>query len=140
MIEVLNRQRKVPLKAADFEKFAETALEAVEEISEGDVAVVFVSDARIRRLNRDFRDRDSATDVLSFPLEEGAKSGYLGDIVVSAETAQRQAAENGLPFETEIRQLVLHGLLHLAGYDHETDDGDMDRLELKLRRKLKIDQ
>jgi len=140
MIEVLNRQRRVPLKAGDFEEFAEKALAAVKEISEGDVAVVFVSDARIRKLNRDFRGKNSATDVLSFPLEEGATTGYLGDIVVSAETAQRQAAENGLEFETEIRQLVLHGLLHLAGYDHETDNGEMNRLELRLRRKLKIDQ
>ncbi|HEY0050072.1 MAG TPA: rRNA maturation RNase YbeY, partial [Pyrinomonadaceae bacterium] len=63
---------------------------------------------------------------------------FLGDIVISLEQAQRQAAENNLTLENEIKQLILHGILHLCGYDHESDGGEMNRLELKLRRKLKV--
>ncbi|HEY0725747.1 MAG TPA: rRNA maturation RNase YbeY, partial [Pyrinomonadaceae bacterium] len=98
--------------------------------------IAFVSDKRIRELNRQFRGIDKATDVLSFPAEEESN---LGDVAVSVETAAAQARENGLTFDREIAQLILHGLLHLSGYDHETDNGQMNRLELKLRKKLKID-
>jgi len=73
---------------------------------------------------------------LSFPAEEESN---LGDVAVSVETAATQARENGLTFDREIAQLILHGLLHLSGYDHETDNGQMNRLELKLRKKLDID-
>lgn len=138
MIEILNRQRKITLKAVDFAEFAEKALGSIEECRGRDAAVVFVSDSRIRQLNRDFRGKDTATDVLSFPLLDSDSSQILGDIVISAERALEQAADNGLDFETEIRQLMLHGLLHLAGYDHETDEGEMNRLELELREKLGI--
>ena len=73
--------------------------------------------------------------MLSFPADE---ANNLGDVAVSVETAATQAKENGLTFENEIAQLILHGLLHLSGYDHEADNGEMNRLEIKLRRKLKI--
>jgi len=79
---------------------------------------------------------DSATDVLSFPNH--SDDGQLGDIAISIQTAVRQAKENGLTLNGEIAQLILHGLLHLSGYDHETDNGEMNRLELKLRKKLRI--
>ena len=95
----------------------------------------------MKQLNEMFRGKSSTTDVLSFPHEPDEfdpDHTNLGDIVISAEQAQRQAAENGLDVETEIKQLILHGLLHLCGYDHETDHGEMDARELELREKLGI--
>jgi probable rRNA maturation factor len=97
------------------------------------VTIAFVSDSRIRQLNKQFRGIDKSTDVLSFPTE--AEDGS-GDIAISVETAARQAQESDLTLNAEIAQLILHGLLHLNGYDHETDNGEMNKLELKLRKKL----
>ncbi len=97
----------------------------------------------MRDLNRMWRGKRATTDVLSFPAEQAEfekPAGLdLGDIVISIEQAARQAKENGLSFENELAQLILHGLLHLSGYDHETDRGEMNRLELKLRKRLEID-
>jgi probable rRNA maturation factor len=93
----------------------------------------------MRALNRDFRGFDKPTDVLSFRTSrKGGSEGYLGDIVISVETADRQARRlrSTLPRELEI--LALHGFLHLLGYDHETDDGEMRRIEYRLRRRLRI--
>ena len=105
----------------------------------GEVTVALVSDGRMRALNRSFRGKDYATDVLSFPTtapQHGAgKADYLGDIVIATGVARRQAEEAGHPVGTELRILALHGLLHLLGYDHETDDGQMARVERKLRRR-----
>ena len=102
----------------------------------GDVTVVFVSDARMRELNRRYRGQDSPTDVLSFPADPShqAVGGALGDIVVAVGVARRQAREAGHSFAVETRVLALHGLLHLMGYDHETDTGQMARVEARLRR------
>ena len=97
----------------------------------GAMTVAIVSDARVRALNRRFRRKDKATDVLSFPSEE---RGYLGDVVISSGVAARQARAAGHSLATELRVLALHGLLHLLGYDHERDDGQMARLERRLRR------
>ena len=134
MVEVVNRQRRLGIDVTRWSTLAEKALSAIGK-SESSATIAFVSDKRIRELNRQFRGIDKATDVLSFPAEEKFN---LGDIAVSVETAALQAGENGLPFDQEIAQLILHGLLHLCGYDHETDDGEMNRLELRLRRKLGI--
>lgn len=101
----------------------------------GSFAVRFSGDRTLRRMNRDFRGKDRPTDVLSFPGEAGPDGRHLGDVVISVETARRQAAELGHPVEQELRILCLHGLLHCLGYDHETDDGTMDRLERRLRRR-----
>jgi probable rRNA maturation factor len=98
----------------------------------GDITVAITSDLRIRALNRAFRHTDTPTDVLSFPSGE---AGSLGDIAIAAGVAARQAREAGHSVGTEIRVLALHGLLHLLGYDHERDDGQMARLERRLRRK-----
>src|SRR5580765_5164758 len=98
----------------------------------GTVTVAIVSDARARALNRQYRRKDKATDVLSFPSDE---RGYLGDVVIAAGVAARQAREGGHTLATELRVLALHGLLHLLGYDHERDDGRMARLERRLRRR-----
>jgi probable rRNA maturation factor len=97
----------------------------------GRMTVAIVSDARVRALNRKFRKKDKATDVLSFPAEE---PGQLGDVVISSGVAARQARAAGHSLATELRVLALHGLLHLLGYDHERDDGQMARLECRLRR------
>jgi probable rRNA maturation factor len=96
----------------------------------GDVTVAIAPDARVRALNRQYRKKDKATDVLSFPSDE---RGYLGDIVIAEGVARRQAHEAGHSIGTELRVLALHGLLHLLGYDHEDDDGRMARLERRLR-------
>ena len=134
MIEVVNRQRHFKLDTDVWTIFATKALAAIGKTDSATIA--FVSDKKIRELNRQFRGVDKATDVLSFPAEE---PNNLGDVAISVETAATQAKENRLSFENEIAQLVLHGLLHLSGYDHETDNGEMNRLELRLRRKLDID-
>ena len=134
MVEVVNRQRRLKLDTEAWSTFAVRALDAIRK-SESSATIAFVSDKRIRELNRQFRGVDKATDVLSFPAEEKFN---LGDVAVSVETAAVQAKENGLTFDEEIAQLILHGLLHLCGYDHETDNGEMNRLELRMRRRLGI--
>jgi len=98
----------------------------------GDVCVALVSDARMRALNRQFRGKDRVTDVLSFPAET---RGFLGDVVIAAGVAKKQAKAAGHSLNTEIRVLTLHGLLHLLGYDHSSDDGKMARIEARLRKK-----
>jgi probable rRNA maturation factor len=95
------------------------------------MTVALVPDARVRALNRKFRKKDETTDVLSFRSDE---PGYLGDVVISTGVAARQARAAGHSVATEVRVLALHGLLHLLGYDHERDDGQMARLERRLRR------
>lgn len=110
----------------------------------GEVAVALVPDARVRALNRQYRRKDAPTDVLSFPAfapsaprrgEPAAERGFLGDVVIAVGVARRQAREAGHSMQAELRVLALHGLLHLLGYDHEHDDGQMARLERRLRRK-----
>ncbi|HEY6243555.1 MAG TPA: rRNA maturation RNase YbeY [Pyrinomonadaceae bacterium] len=135
MIEVVNRQRIRKLHVVPWIKRVEKMLDVIGK-AESSVTVAFVSDQKIRELNRQFRNVDKATDVLSFPSD--SSDGEMGDIAISIETAARQAKENGLTLDGEIAQLLLHGLLHLSGYDHETDNGEMDRLELRLRKKLGI--
>ena len=104
----------------------------------GDVTVAIVPDARVRTLNRTYRAKDKATDVLSFPgpksVVPSPKSVFLGDVVIARGVARRQARDAGHPESTEWRVLALHGLLHLLGYDHETDNGRMARVEARLRR------
>ena len=141
MIEVINRQRRRKINAKQWREFMETAIGSL-PTEKREATVVFVNDAAIRKLNREFRDRDYATDVLSFPSHaepfETEAQFHLGEVVISVERAEEQARQNNLRLENEIQQLILHGLLHLCGYDHETDNGEMNRLELKLRRKLGI--
>lgn len=108
----------------------------------GQVTVLVTTDQAIRSLNRRFRGKNKATDVLSFPAD-AALSGsekIAGDLAISLPTAQRQATEQGHPLSTEIKILILHGLLHLAGHDHETDTGQMARRERLLRARLRLPQ
>lgn len=95
------------------------------------LGVRFAGDREVRRANRTWRGKDKATDVLSFPGEEK----HLGDILISVPTARRQAEAAGHPVERELKILLLHGLLHCLGYDHETDQGEMERVERRLRRR-----
>ena len=112
----------------------------------GGVTIAIVPDDRVRLLNRQYRRTDRPTDVLSFPADDQpgrsprrarVRGGvaYLGDIVIAAGVARRQAGAAGHSVQTELRVLALHGLLHLLGYDHEHDDGRMARVERRLRRK-----
>jgi len=160
---ILNRQRAVRLARRPLESFLRRAQEAVGFQGAG-VTVCLVSDAEIARLNETFRKKKGPTDVLSFPavmrrrprrsapparpgrkkrpaLEGGPykriEAGeYLGDIAISPATARRYAKKNGRKLSSELRVLILHGVLHLLGYDHETDRGQMDRVERKLRKRL----
>lgn len=102
----------------------------------GQVTVLLTTDAAIRRLNRRFRGKNKATDVLSFPAAGVGAEQIAGDLALSVPTALRQAVERGHSLSIEIKVLMLHGLLHLAGYDHETDTGQMARRERLLRARL----
>jgi len=146
-IEVVNRQRLARIDARRVASLVDATLGAIGR-AEANLTVAFVRDRVIRDLNRKFRGNDRVTDVLSFPAEDerghasevsifgSGVSAFLGDIVVSTDTALKQADNAGHSFEREVDELVIHGVLHLCGYDHETDRGQMNRLELRLRRKL----
>lgn len=101
-----------------------------------------VSDAEMARLNAAYRRKKGPTDVLSFPAPQPNKKGqavadhFLGDIAIAPETARRYALRNGRSLRDELRVLILHGVLHLLGFDHETDEGQMEHLEQRLRRRL----
>jgi len=98
-------------------------------------AVRFTSDREMQRLNRDYRGKDRPTDVLSFPGGATPEGRHLGDVVIAVPVARRQAGEHGHALARELRTLLLHGVLHCLGYDHETDDGAMEQLERRLRRR-----
>lgn len=98
---------------------------------------MLADDARLKQLNLGFRGKNKPTDVLSFPAYENAE-GIAGDLAISLETARRQADEHGHSLEEEVRILMLHGILHLAGYDHETDQGEMRAIEAELQARLKL--
>jgi len=131
-VVVLNQQRRRRVPAARLRRVIEDAGRAL-RVS-GEVALVLTNDAPVRRLNARYRHQDKPTDVLSFP-GPGGEAG-LGDIVISLDTAARNAPRFGRTLGQELQVLTLHGFLHVLGYDHETDDGTMDRLESRLRRQL----
>jgi len=106
----------------------------------GQVSVLLTTDEAQRSLNRRFRRKNKPTDVLSFPADHAAAGAakIAGDLSISVPTAQRQAVQHGHSLSTEIKVLMLHGLLHLAGYDHEVESGEMARLERRLRTQLRL--
>ena len=104
----------------------------------GEVDVLLGSDRTLRRLNRTFRGKDKATDVLSFPAPKEFGGEHAGDLAISLETAKKQADEYGHTLRDEIRVLMLHGLLHLGGMDHEADKGEMAAREAVLRKALRL--
>lgn len=142
VIECINRQRSFRLPRtiqASLQKLAFDVLSAL-GVAEAEVSIVIVSDEKIRRLNREYRQQDKPTDVLSFPYH-GANEApphcvVHGDVVISIQAALKQAKKHALTLRGEIEMLALHGVLHLCGFDHETDQGEMSRLERRLRRKL----
>jgi len=141
-IEVVNRQRLAPVDRRRLARLASDTLSALGRAQSG-VTLALVRDTAIRSLNRRFRGKDTSTDVLSFPAsdhqtEQSPPVEYesLGDVVISTDTALKQAREAGHSLDRELSELLIHGVLHLCGYDHERDNGKMNRVELSLRRKL----
>jgi probable rRNA maturation factor len=133
VLPVSLKDRRIP-SARTLARFLFEAQAAVR--LKGEVTVLLTTDAAIRKLNRNFRGKDKATDVLSFPAEGIGAEEIAGDLAISIPTALKQAVEQGHPLATEIKVLMLHGLLHLAGYDHEADNGKMARREGLLRARL----
>lgn len=143
---IINRQDEVDLDLASVRLY-ERRVRTVLKLGQRDFNVCFVSDEDIMRMNSVYRGKAMPTDVLSFPWEGAGESGpeefaadefgnFLGDIVISVAAAARNAQAEGHSTEEEIRLLILHGVLHLLGYDHETDMGEMNSLELSLRARL----
>jgi probable rRNA maturation factor len=144
---ILNRQRAVRVARRPLEEFFRRVLDEM-GLRDSEITICFVSDAEIARMNLAFRGKKGPTDVLSFPAgtkrrkrtytesAENTEKNYLGDIAIAPETARRYAKKNGRSLSNELRVLILHGVLHLQGYDHETDRGEMDRIERKLRRRF----
>src|SRR5437016_8651041 len=129
---VINQQRKHTVDNGKVRRFLSSLVPEL-GVERRAFSIVFVTDEKIRSFNRAYRGFDKATDVLSF-REDG---GNLGDILISSETAYNQTLKSStLSFETNVRRLVLHGLLHLMGYDHETDSGEMKAIERRLRRRF----
>ena len=141
MFEIINTLREFPIDIESFKDFIAVALEVVPEAAGQSVSIVFVSDEKMIELNSMFRNKTHTTDVLSFPndLEDFENiDNSMGEVLISIDQAKKQASQNELTLETEIKQLALHGILHLLGYDHESDSGEMNSLELELRDKLGI--
>jgi probable rRNA maturation factor len=134
-----SRQLRLPTPRT-FARFLAIAQLAVR--LRGQVTVLLTTDQAIRSLNRRFRGKNKATDVLSFPADATlhGPEKIAGDLAISVPTALRQAIEQGHSLSTEIKVLILHGLLHLAGHDHETDTGQMARRERLLRARLRLPQ
>jgi len=131
-VVLLDRQRRRKLDRARLSRVIKGAARVLGVT--GEVSLVLTGDRALRALNSRYRGKDTPTDVLSFP-GEGGETG-LGDIVISVDTAARNARGLGRTLPQELDVLALHGFLHVLGYDHETDDGTMDRLEARLRRRL----
>jgi probable rRNA maturation factor len=125
-----------PLSKSALTRFLNRARKAIGLA--GEVEVLLTSDAELKRLNRSFRGKNRPTDVLSFPAPAEIAPQHAGDVAISIETAARQAAEYGHPLRDELRILILHGLLHLSGLDHETDAGEMAARESELRSILRL--
>lgn len=152
---LVNQQKRYVVRLASLTGFVRS-LQRRLRLGSAEFNVCFVDDKAIRRLNAAYRGKDKATDVLSFAWNEstaprgrerpptparrvwGEKDNFLGEVVISVQTARHNAAAEGHSTLNEIRWLILHGLLHLLGYDHETDHGEMTALELKLREQLNL--
>ena len=151
---ILNRQREVRMALQPLERFLSRVKREL-GLGKTEITICLVSDAEIAKMNQAFRKKKGATDVLSFPAEtrsrplpisgrkSGMKSGFaspifLGDIAISPATARRNSTRWGRNLNDEMRVLILHGVLHLMGYDHDTDRGEMDRVEDRMRAKLRL--
>jgi probable rRNA maturation factor len=142
-----NRQRSVRVQLRPLHRFLRRTKRELGLRGEC-LAVCLIPDAEMARLNQQYRKKKGTTDVLSFPaverrtpvalgaLGENARGGFLGDIAISPAVARRNARALGRTLPEELQILILHGVLHLLGYDHETDKGEMERIEMRLRRRL----
>jgi probable rRNA maturation factor len=156
---VINRQTGVPVAPRKLEEFLARVNKTL-RLPRSAATICLVSDAEIAKWNRAYRGKSKPTDVLSFPVNATAQrnrserkvsrgrrefpssargnGSYLGDIAIAPAVARRNARQLGRSLDDELRVLILHGVLHLLGYDHETDSGEMERLESRLRRRLGI--
>jgi len=152
---ILNRQHAVRVARRPLELFLARVRREL-GIGQADVTICFVSDAEIARMNQAFRKKKGPTDVLSFPAGDrpapisllprrkpgsgrrSKREDFLGDVAIAPATARRNAKKLGRTLPSELQILILHGVLHLLGYDHETDRGEMDRVEGRLRRRLRL--
>jgi len=152
---IVNRQRRIRIPIEQLNRFLASAQKRL-RVPGGALTVALVTDAEMKRWNRAFRGKNRPTDVLSFPVDDCPKAKsksprrsrrgkqtalrsaglYLGDIAIAPAVARANAVRFGRTFPDEMRILILHGILHLMGYDHETDKGQMDRRENRLRREL----
>jgi probable rRNA maturation factor len=152
---IVNRQRRIRIPIEQLNRFLASAQKRL-RVPAGALTVALVTDAEMKRWNRAFRGKNRPTDVLSFPVDDCPKAKsksprrsrrgkqtalrsaglYLGDIAIAPAVARANAVRFGRTFPDEMRILILHGILHLMGYDHETDEGQMDRRENRLRREL----
>ncbi len=134
-VDVSMRGRHAPALAARLRRRARRLLEAL-RLPDADLSIVLVSDLEMRRLNRRWRGQDRPTDVLAFAQAEGAGAppeGLLGDVVISVDTARRQAAARGHALGVEAEHLLVHGVLHLLGYDHERSPAEARRMQRRER-------
>lgn len=158
---ILNRQRGVAVSLASLDRFWQRARQSL-RLSEDSLTICLVSERQIAQWNRAYRGKPGPTDVLSFPAQDerparkrrnGTRTGrrlppsvpvdlgeYLGDVAIAPAVARRNSRRLGRRLEEELQILILHGALHLLGYDHETDHGEMDRTERRLRRRLGLRQ
>jgi probable rRNA maturation factor len=137
---IVNRQRRVSVSMPPLRQFHERVRCELGFAPES-VTIQLISDAAMARLNETYRQKHGPTDVLSFPADgnqPASSAEYVGDIAISPETARRNARRFARTLPVEMRILILHGMIHLAGFDHETDHGEMDRFERRLRKRLGV--
>ena len=137
---IVNRQRRVPVAIRPLQQFYERARKELGFAPES-VAIELISDSAMARLNKTYRKKQGTTDVLSFPANgslPATAAEYAGDIAIAPETARRNARRFSRSLPRELRILILHGMIHLAGFDHEHDHGEMARKEGALRRRLNL--
>jgi probable rRNA maturation factor len=146
---ISNQQRAIPVKIEPLRQFI-VKMNRILGLEMGALGVRLITDRQMTRLNHTYRNKKKTTDVLSFPAHRRSRprrawraprkrsSGYVGDIAISPGVARRNARVFGRTLDGELRVLILHGALHLLGYDHEVDNGEMERVEMKLRRRLGI--
>ena len=137
-VYVRERLTRVRVRQAALRRLAERVLSAVGE-AQSELSIDLVSDGRMRGLNRQYRKKDRTTDVLAFAMRESASpvSALLGDVVISVPTAQRQAKEGGRSLSEELAWLLVHGVLHLCGYDHERSDAEARRMKRREQAVLR---
>jgi probable rRNA maturation factor len=138
-IQIRNKQRRHKINSASVASFCTAVIKSF-DLSSPALSIAFVSSREMRLINRRYLEHDYATDVLSFSYERPVVEGlpFLGEIIIAPEVAALHAIQYGVDAEKELRKLLVHGILHLLGYDHETDKGQMNRLQTKLLRRRQL--